>query len=404
MIQIFRTIALIAMGLLFAFSGFVKAIDPMGGAIQFTDYFNALNLTFLIPFSLPLSVLLSAIEFLIGVHLLFALRVKVLAWPALVMMLFFTLLTLYIAIFNPVSDCGCFGEAVTLTNWQTFYKNLVFLPLVLIIFWQRKKVICEVAPWRQWTMSVLFTALVLTVAYIGINSEPILDFRPFKVGTHIPTAMSIPEGAEQPEYDTRFVLEKDGVRQEFGVNDYPYTDTTWVFIESKTAMLKEGYQPPIKHFSLHSLAGIDMTAELLNADTPVFLLIAPRIEEMDQSNLKLLTDLHILSVEKGFAFYCVTSSLQQQIQEFDMKLQVGFDYLIGDETELKTISRHNPGLVLLYKGTVAGKWHAAELQTTSVFNEPLSAAFGHLHHKNGVLAVVLSLMCLLSIVFLFYRK
>jgi hypothetical protein len=227
MIKFFRFSALLVVGFVFMFSGFVKAVDPFGGAVKFIDYFNAFGLGLLVPLSMPLSIILAAFEFLIGIHLVLQLRVRQLAWPTLVLAAFFTILTLYIAIANPVSDCGCFGDALKLTNWETFIKNLILLPLAIFIFWQRKNVVQPMASWRQWVLSTLFAIVILGVSWIGIEQVPMLDFRPYKVGTHLPTEMTVPADAEQPEYDTRFILEKDGVRKEFGLQDYPYTDTTW---------------------------------------------------------------------------------------------------------------------------------------------------------------------------------
>ena len=340
-----------------------------------------------------------------GIHLVMRLKVKIAMWPVLVLSAFFLVLTLYIAIKEPVTDCGCFGDALKMTNWQTFYKNLVLMPMVAWLFVQRKKITSPLACWKQWALSGIYAAMIVGVSWYGILNEPLIDFRPYKVGTHIPTAMSVPEGAEQPEYDTRFVMEKDGVRKEFGVSDYPYTDSTWVFIDSRTVLLKQGYQPPIQHFSLHGLGGEDMTQKILNDTRPVFLLVVPKVERVTAPEaMKVMSALHIMSIEKDFGFYCATSSLQPQIQEFDMKLRVGLDYLSADETELKTITRSPMGLLLLQKGTIVGKWNAQRIANERDFEEPLAGAVGNLHRNREVTGVVLFGMLLVVITLLFFRK
>ncbi|MFT3738296.1 MAG: DoxX family protein [Breznakibacter sp.] len=405
MMKIVRTIFLVIVGLVFVFSGFVKAVDPIGGAIKFTDYFNVLGLGFLNPLALFFSIALAAFEFLLGIHLVMRLKVNVVMWAVLVLSSFFLVLTLYIALFEPVTDCGCFGDAIKMTNWQTFYKNLVLMPMVVYLFVQRKKIISPLACWKQWVLSGIYAAMVVGVSWYSILYEPLIDFRPYKVGTNIPRAMSVPQGAVQPEYDTRFILEKDGIRKEFGVSDYPYTDSTWVFIDSRTVLLKEGYQPPIQHFTLNNLAGEDLTQTILNDARPVFLLVVPKVEKIaDPDAMKVMSALHILSIEKGFGFYCATSSLQPQIQEFDMKLKVGLDYLTADETVLKTISRSKMGLLLLQQGTIAGKWNAASIANAHVFDVPLAGAVELLHHTRTSLGVGLFVALLVIVPLLFFKK
>jgi uncharacterized membrane protein YphA (DoxX/SURF4 family) len=394
-VNVLARIFMIVVGLTFLFSGFVKAVDPVGGAIKFEDYFNAFHLGFLGFLSLPLSVVLAAIEFLIGAHLVMAIRVKLTSWLALLFMSFFTLLTLYLAIANPVTDCGCFGDAVKLTNWETFFKNLILLPMAVFVFWYRNDIKSQLGKYRQLFLSVVYAVAILCVSWFGYNHFPLFDFRPYKIGVNIQSAMSIPPGAQQPVYKTRFILEKNGERKEFDEFNYPYNDSTWVFIDQKSTLVEEGYQPPVHNFSLRTLTGEDVTDQILNSDVPVFLMIAPHLSQTNVDNIKVLSDLHVLALEKGFKFYCLTSSLSEEIRDFDMHLNVGLDYLLVDETELKTITRANPGLILLDRGTILGKWNANDIEDSRVFEEPISATVSMMRDRNDK---VMAFACIFLII------
>lgn len=400
MMKLLKNISLWVVGLTFAFSGFVKAIDPIGGAIKFTDYFNAFHLNALEGIALPLAVLLATAEFMIGILLLMRIWVKQLALPTLLLMSFFTILTLVLAIFNPVTDCGCFGDAIKLTNWQTFGKNMIVLPFSILIFIQRKDFI---NPIKRWSLAALVAAsvlIILWVSYQGLAHQPLIDFRPYKIGTNIPEAMSVPEGAQAPEYLTTFILEKEGVRKEFGISDYPYTDTTWVFVESINKQIKAGYEPPIQNFALQSATEGNFTERLLAMQKPVFLMIAPKLEKADLSNLDAMVKLYLLCRKYDYGFYCVTSSLPDQILEFDIRSNVGFDYLLADETMLKTITRNNPGLLLLQNGTILGKWNANDIDDADKFANPVQTAVSEMRAQNEKLSV-LSIALLLLALYIF---
>lgn len=377
-----QIVSLWIVGLTFIFSGFVKAVDPAGFATQITDYLYAFHIEYLKTLSFSIAIGLAAFEFLIGTHLILQLRIKQVAWPLLIFMIYFTLLTLVIAIFNPVSDCGCFGEAVKLTNWQTFGKNLILLPLSFIIFKARKQLPSPISAFRGTVITALHACFIISIACYASYDSPIFDFRPYKIGVNIPHAMSIPAGAEQPEYDTRFIMEKNGVKQEFGVTDYPYTDSTWVFVSSKTIVLKEGYQPAIKDFHINDLNNIESSHLLLNSQEPVFVMISPKLSKADTTNMTNMVKLHLLAQEKGFHFYCLTASDNSNIDSFEKTYNVGFNYLTADETILKTITRSNPGLMMIYDGTIVGKWNVNRIQDASIFSNPLEGALT-LHRKRS---------------------
>jgi triosephosphate isomerase len=186
--------------------------------------------------------------------------------------------------------------------------------------------------------------------------------------------MSIPEDAPQPEYETTFILEKDGKRKEFTEDNYPYEDSTWVFIESKTKVIQEGYQPPLQDFVLQHPEQGNITDQLINQSEPLFLVIAPSLQDIDEKQKMKLAEFQQSSRQDGLDFYIVTASTSGQITRFNDQSPTEFDFLLGDETNLKTIIRSNPGMLLIINGTIAGKWHYNDLPPVEAAGQPLSFA------------------------------
>ena len=341
----------------FIFSGFVKAIDPLGSFYKIQDYLVAFGMGEWFPSYAMLffAILLSAIEFCIGIFLFMGIRRHLASSLALLLMCVMTPLTLYLAIADPVSDCGCFGDAVVLTNWQTFGKNVFLIFAAIVVFRERKQLIRFVTLKVEWMVS-LYTILYIFVLSFGcLKDLPILDFRPYRIGINIVEGMEVPEGAEPSIFEIRFVLEKDGNRQEFGLEDYP--DSTWTFIEARTILKKKGYEPPIHDFSLLEVeTGEDITERVLSDDGYTFLLIAHRIEEADDSNIDLVNEVYDYCVEYGYTFYGVTSSSEEEIEYWCDRTGAEYPFCQMDDITLKTIVRSNPGLLLLKHGTILNKW------------------------------------------------
>lgn len=347
---------------LFIFSGFVKAVDPLGFTYKIQDYLQAFGLLQWIPSFLPLvaAVTLSALEFVIGVLLFFGISKKQSTGLALMFMLFMTPLTLYLAIANPVSDCGCFGDAWILTNWQTFWKNVVLLIAAFSVFLWKKNIIRFISSKSEWLISLYTIVFIVVLSLYCLNKLPILDFRPYKIGNNIWNEMNIPEGAERSEYETVFILEKDGRKQEFTLENYP--DSTWIFKEAKTVLRKKGYEPPIAEFSMLSLeTGEYIENEVLTDDNYNFLLVAHRIETADDSEIDLINEIYDYSVEHGYGFYCLTSSPDTEIEQWKDKTGAEYPFCLMDDITLKTIIRSNPGLLLMKGGTILNKWDDSSL-------------------------------------------
>lgn len=357
---------------LFIFSGFVKAVDPLGSFYKIQDYLTAFGMISWFPTYLPLffAIILSSAEFCVGVFLFFGVRRKIASTLALLLMSVMTPLTLYLALANPVSDCGCFGDAWVLTNWQTFGKNIVLLVAAIAVFRDRKLMFRFVTLKIEWMVSLYTLLFVFALSFYCLEYLPVLDFRPYKVGTNIKAGMEIPEGAKPSVFESRFVLEKDGKQQEFTLDNYP--DSTWTFVETRTVLKEKGNEPPIHDFSMISPdTGEDITESVLSDKGYAFLLVAHRIEEADDSNIDLINEIYDYSVEHGYGFYALTSSPDEEIEVWRERTGAEYPFCQMDDITLKTIIRSNPGLLLIKGGTILNKWSDNQLPDEYVLNDSL---------------------------------
>ena len=364
-------IARLLLALTFILSGFVKAVDPLGTQYKISDYLDAMHLGQLVPdfLVLILSVALSAIEFVIGICLLFAIRRRLVTRLTIIIMIVMTLLTLWLALTNPISDCGCFGDAVVLTNWQTFWKNVILLLAAAVVSrWplDMPRIISKSSQWIVLNYTVLFILFISTYCLYDL---PMFDFRPYHIGANIKEGMEMPEGAQQPQFETTFILEKNGERREFTAEDYP--DSTWTFIDSKTVQTAEGYVPPIHDFAILSDEGEDMTDEVLTRKGYTMLLISPHLEDADDSQLDRINQVYEYCQDNGYPFYCLTASTERAISRWSDITGAEYPFCATDETTLKTIIRSNPGLLLLKEGTVIRKWSHNSLPDDSQLTLPL---------------------------------
>jgi len=345
-------ISRIIIGVVFMFSGIVKAIDPLGTTYKFQDYFSAFNLTFLRDFSLIFAIILFTFEFLAGISVLFRLRTRTGAWVVMIMMAIFTPLTLVLALTNPVSDCGCFGDAIHLTNWQTFSKNIILLVPAVIVFIKRKEIETSGKQVRELAVLAVVMLFVLLFAAYNLRYLPVIDFLPYSKGTHIPDKMIIPDGKPADRYETTFIYEKDGIQKEFTLENYPADDTTWKFVDQKSILISKGYQPPIHDFFITTADNIDITDQLLSSEDYLILMISKKLDEADPDKLKKGFETGEFCLKNQTGFYVVTASGSDEINKY----RNGLTICQGDETTLKSIVRANPGYMLLKEGTIIGKW------------------------------------------------
>lgn len=360
------------LGATFVFSGFVKAIDPIGTQYKLQDYISAVGMGGIVPdiVTLLASVALSALEFSLGVFVLFAIRRHLVSKILVAFMAVMTLITVWIALFNPVKDCGCFGEALRLTNVQTLLKNIVLLAASVVVAWRPLRMYRFLSRSTQW-IAINYTILfVLLLSAHCLYHLPLIDFRPYHIGMNIKKGMEIPAGAPQPEFETTFILQKNGVKKEFTLDNYP--DSSWQFIDSKTVQTKEGYVPPIHDFSIQKADGDDITDSVLTAKGYIFLLVSPHLEQADDSNFGDIDLLYEYCQERKIPFYCLTASTKKDIDHWADITGAEYPFCFTDETTLKTIIRSNPGLLLLKDGTIIRKWSHNDLPSSSSLNAPLS--------------------------------
>jgi len=368
-------ISRILLGLVFIFSGFVKGIDPLGSAYKFTDYFHAWNMEALLGLALPLGILLSVTEFVIGLALVANVFNKLFSWFALLFMIFFTVVTIIVAVNNPVTDCGCFGDALTLTNWQTFYKNIFLLALAITVVGFRK----QFGPADvSLIAAVMAGATVFVFAYLidySYKHLPIIDFRPYKVGTNIPEGMRMPADAPHDQYANVFVYEnlKNGRQKEFTEENYPWQDTlNWKFVSMETELIKKGYEPPIHNFTIETPDGEDIKDFFLYDDAYTFILISKDLDEADWSALERIQLLSAFANDHHMHFIGLTATVLDRASEIAEEKELPFEFFNADEITLKTMVRANPGLILLKKGIIKDKWHFNDIPTVDEFERELT--------------------------------
>ena len=361
----------LVLALTFILSGFVKAVDPLGTQYKLNDYLEAMHLDAMVPdlATLAGSVLLAAMEFCLGVFLLFAIHRRLVSRLLVLVMGIMTALTVWIYIADPVSDCGCFGDAVVLTNGQTLLKNIILLAAAIVVALWPLDMMRFISKTNQWIVINYTAVFILIIEGYALYDLPQFDFRPYHVGANIMKGMEIPEGAEQPEFETTFIMEKNGERREFGLDNYP--DSTWTYIDTKTIQTKQGYVPPIHDFSMTSLDGEDLTEEILTNQGYTFLLVSPHLEDADDSQLDLINQVYEYAEDNGYPFYCLTASGEQGINRWRDITGAEYPYCLTDETTLKTVIRSNPGMLLLKDGTIIRKWSHNRLPDEYALDKPL---------------------------------
>lgn len=312
MLKLLTHIFRVIVGGLFVFSGYVKIVDPIGSQYKFEEYFSesVLNMEFLIPYALPFAILLIIAEIGLGVFLLIGYRPKFTTWSTFLIMLVFLFLTWYSAYYNKVTDCGCFGDAVKLSPWETFYKNVFLFPMTIFLIWRAKDIV-PIFP-KKATKIVAF-ASIFTFFYITYHvlvHLPLVDFRPYAIGKNIPEGM---------EYKG------------------------------------DGEIPPVHDFMLES-AEEDLTEKLLTEEK-VMLIIVYNLDKADVNGFPTIKNVAKKAITEGYTVYGVSASFDDDLIAAQSKYDLPFSFLFCDETTLKTIIRANPGIVILNKGTVTQKYN-----------------------------------------------
>ena len=322
-------IARVILAVTLIFSGFVKAVDPMGTQYKIDDYLTALHLSDYFPsiMSLALSVLLSALEFLLGICLLLAIRRRSISVLTLILMLVMTPLTLWLALTNPISDCGCFGDAIVLTNWQTFGKNAILLLSAFIVWLWPLSMVRFVTKSNQWIVISYTILFILAVSGWSLYDRPYFDFRPYHVGVNL----------------------QEGWQQMMEGKESPYAE---FFIEQQSD-------------------SEDITEQVLTTSGYTFLLVAPYLEQADDSQLDLINQVYEYAKDNSYPFYCLTASGNQGINMWMETTGAEYPFCLTDGTTLKTVIRSNPGLLLLKDGVIIRKWSHNRLPDETVLTDRL---------------------------------
>ncbi len=369
LVNIVLTAARILFGITFVFSGFVKAVDPIGFAYKIEDYLIAFQLIPFIPLALTFAVTLILVELLLGVFILLGLYRKLSTAMGVLFMAVMTPMTLYIALKNPVEDCGCFGDALVISNWDTFYKNivLVLLAVLLLVYHKRIKPLFTNKS-KGLVVGFVFLFSLLFCLY-NIFYLPIMDFRPYKVGVNIAEQMEN-DVSNGDVYENIYIYEKDGVEEEFTEDNFPWEDSTWTFVDYQSKLIKEGEKPLIDEFYITAYAkdgagafvkGGDITDDILTNKVVLFV-VSLSLDDAREKGMKQIIALADYAADNDIELLVATSSEAAAIEQWHREWgnpKVGYGLM--DELTLKTIVRSNPGMLLLSGGTIVGKWSSRRL-------------------------------------------
>lgn len=360
------SISRIAVGLLFIFSGLIKANDPLGFGYKLQEYFEVFHISFLNDYAPAIAILLCTLEIVLGALLLLGFWSNIVAWGLLVLIIFFTFLTFYSAFFEVVTSCGCFGDAIPLTPWQSFTKDLILLTLIIIVFRLRG----QLKPLITNTRSQDIIAGIVLVLSLGFglytyNFQPIIDFLPYKVGNNIPSLMVAPHGAPQDIYEITYNLKNKKSGEEKKMTDKEYIktqiwkDTNWEIVgEPLNKLIKKGYDVKIKDLKITDSQGTDYNKELL--ENPYYNLVVVAYD-LSKANKNGIGDLNALAINAAENFnvrtVLLTSNSVQSAEEFSNSNKLVMEIFYADGIPLKSMVRANPGLLLLKNGTVINKWH-----------------------------------------------
>lgn len=349
-------------GGLFIFSGFIKANDIYGFAYKLEDYFAVFGMTFMDPLSMPLAMFICILEIFLGIALLLGVLVTFTINLLMVMIVFFTFLTFYSAFTGAVTDCGCFGDAIPLTPWQSFYKDVILLALIGFLFAQRHLITpfvnisnSRVFLWGLTAFSVLFT--FYTTYYL-----PVWDFRPYKIGNDIYEQTQLPENAQETIYETLFYYKNNtsGEIEEFSLENLP-SGEEWSFHDRKDKVIQEGDVPAIVDFSIYDAAGNRVTDEFFNQSGFRLMVVQYNLNASNtrgQDKINSLVRSLSNELDNGNRVWALTSSGEATVERYMFENEVPYDFYTADPIMLKTIVRSNPGLLLLKDNKIIGKWPA----------------------------------------------
>lgn len=358
----------IIVGALFIFSGLVKAIDPLGLSYKMDEFFEVWHMYWMMPYSLSLSVLMIAFEIIAGAALLFGYAYRLFSYLLLALIIFFTFLTSYVLFSGKIKECGCFGDCIPLTPIQTFTKDVILLVMgiVLVVYRNRIQPLFS-AKGGNIAMGVV-VVLSFGIQWYALKHLPIVDCLPYKEGVNIVEDRKMPPGATPDVYESVMIYEKDGVEKEFNMENYPWQDTTWHFVDRKDKLVKKGNaEPKIRDYVLTDYDGNEYTDQIIGAQGYTFLWYLRDTENAHDDNMDDLKALITASKNAGVPFYILCSDNKDKAFAFVDKHGLGgAELLVLDRTVSKTAMRSDPGLMLLKDGIITGKWSYADYPTPDV--------------------------------------
>ena len=352
-------------GVLFIISGFIKLNDPIGFSYKLQEYFSSevLNLPFLEPYALALAIFVVVFEVVLGVFLLIGYQPKFTLWSLLSMIVFFTFLTFYSAYFDKVKDCGCFGDALKLTPWESFTKDLVLLVLILLIFYGQKYIQPIFKPTLNNVIAGGSLVLSLIFGYHVLMHLPSIDFRAYKIGDNLIENMQIPPNAPKAIQEFKWTFDVNGKKQTI-ITDGAYPDVDGTYVEVETKVVKEGFQPSILDFSIETDSE-DFTQMFL-AEYNLLMLVSYNLDIADATGLKKLKALSDKAIYMGYTVIGLTASGTQTKKEIQSIYDFNFEFYLCDEKALKTVIRSNPGVLQLSRGTVLQKVHWNDIENLAL--------------------------------------
>ncbi|MCL6265151.1 BT_3928 family protein [Flagellimonas myxillae] len=353
-------ISRIIVGILFIISGLIKLNDPVGFSFKLEEYFSqgVLDLPFLMPMALAISIFVVIVEVLLGVLLLIGFKPKFTVWSLLLMIVFFTFLTFYSAYFNKVTDCGCFGDAIKLTPWESFTKDVILLGLILILFFGRNYIKPLFNDKTNWIVGGASLLACILFANQVLNHLPSVDFRPYKIGANIQEGMSVPEDAPKPLYEYAWRFKVNG-EDKIVVTHGEYPSVDGEFVDVETTEIQKGYEPPVHDFTIEQ-QGVDFAAELLEEEK-LLMVVAYDLAKSKKDYFAEVAEIAQNAAAKGFKVIGMSASSDNQSKELKNKYNLGFDFYFTDETTLKTIVRSNPAVLVVSRGTILQKVHHNDL-------------------------------------------
>lgn len=377
--KIVTQISRVFVGVLFIISGFIKANDTLGFSYKLEEYFEIFQKEFPLPkflvidwmdfarFAEAQSMFICIFEIMVGVALLLGAYARLNAWLLLLMMIFFTILTGYSAVTHKVTDCGCFGDAIKFTPFQSFMKDVVLMVFSLIIFAGHKYIKPLFANKAVQGLS-LFVALIVTTFFTFYTYMflPKIDFLPYKAGNNIAELMVCPPDQKCDSFEMIFVYEKGGKQFEFNINTVGDADSTYTFVERKDKLVREGYKIPIHDFKLYDADGIEYTDSLLFSSGFKLVFVQRNIDESRKNQEPVIAKLADDWQKAGNKFWALTASPLDKVEIYRHEHQLAFQYYLMDGTPLKSMVRSNPGLILMNGTTIVKKWSAYNLPTYEI--------------------------------------